>query len=767
MRGMTRSVVSAGLSLVLIAVCFRVLDLRQLRGTLLHIPLGTVGAALALLLINKLLSSWRYSLLLTDLGIRLPFRSAVRINSLSILAGSAFFNFFGQGVARSFLLSREQWSPALAFATTGIERVVSLALLLLMAGVGAAWLFGSMGGGDFVRGTSPVVLAVNLVAVVGAIYLIGLQRPHRRFFRVFRRREVRRAILHVGGVTLAMHGTMISAYVLLATAAAPHASLGELFAVSAVVMLAASIPVSFAGWGVRELSAAYAFGAIGLMPESGLAAAMLVGILSLLALGLVTLVSVFVDKASPSASAAGAALMRPFDFTGVIAWGAGIGIAALIGFQVTLPAGKGLLRLNLADPLALVGGLLLLFLAWRNGVWRRLWQIPHLNLTLLVGSAAMTLGFLHGWARFGITDWALFNRMLGWAVLLAYFASGALVVAVAGRDGRATVLRAYLLAMAAISVAGVSLHIVDPGAAAWASSRFAGMAGNPNAFGVQIALAVALAVAGSPWKGRGGVDAVLLGVLLAAGYFSGSRASLLAVVTMLGGALAVRQIQPSRLLRATAAALVFVVGAIVLMVYVFPDADSGVAALLPTNFASVNHLQEVTSDRWASVVGGWKMWLEHPLLGAGLGAFIREQTLATGAPLVIHNSYLWLLAEFGLLGAAALAAMPLAVLYWALRTRSRTAWMALACLTVMAVISLAHEMVYQRAFWFLLGLLAAAPRILRRERDPGRAFSAGALEGRETVAERQLEGVRPVAVALRHQPAARRDQGQAPVEPVT
>ena len=51
-----------------------------------------------------------------------------------------------------------------------------------------------------------------------------------------------------------------------------------------LVMLAASLPISFAGWGIRELSAAAAFQAIGAPPEAGITLGVGIGLLSILGL---------------------------------------------------------------------------------------------------------------------------------------------------------------------------------------------------------------------------------------------------------------------------------------------------------------------------------------------------------------------------------------------------------------------------------------------------------------------------------------------------
>src|SRR6185295_11755407 len=53
-------------------------------------------------------------------------------------------------------------------------------------------------------------------------------------------------------------------------------------------------------------------------------------------------------------------------------------------------------------------------------------------------------------------------------------------------------------------------------------------------------------------------------------------------------------------------------------------------------------------DRMASLRAGWAMFIDHPILGSGLGAFLQEYKSTSGAPLVIHSTPLWLLAETGI-----------------------------------------------------------------------------------------------------------------------
>ena len=73
---------------------------------------------------------------------------------------------------------------------------------------------------------------------------------------------------------------------------------------------------------------------------------------------------------------------------------------------------------------------------------------------------------------------------------------------------------------------------------------------------------------------------------------------------------------------------------------------------------------------------------------------------------------MWLLAETGLVGFAVFAAAALRLLAEAVWRRAEpAALMLLLTLCAFGVISMAHEMLYQRAVWLLLGAMLAVPAL--------------------------------------------------------
>jgi hypothetical protein len=86
-----------------------------------------------------------------------------------------------------------------------------------------------------------------------------------------------------------------------------------------------------------------------------------------------------------------------------------------------------------------------------------------------------------------------------------------------------------------------------------------------------------------------------------------------------------------------------------------------------------------------------------------------------GRPMVIHSTPVWILAEFGLLGAGIFGWIFYLLGRHALErgTRSPERRVVAMLLLSFAIFSLAHEILYQRIFWLVLGAALAS---LRREK---------------------------------------------------
>lgn len=710
---------------------FQALHVQDVVAGLRGLDATMVVAALGFILLNNVLAVVRFGSLLHGFGYPPAVRPLVHAFAIGQISNLFLLNIVGQSLSRAAIMARTGIPFGVSVAATVAERLQAMALLGGAALASLLVLFRTIGfslpdGGGYLLsllgGAAAALAAVAVVTLRGVVHPGDLPR------------HLRRALALWPGVvlTLAAHVAMLGAYVCLLTGLGIEPGSPRIVAALVVVMFCASLPISFAGWGLRELGAAQALGAVGVDPVVAVAMAVAVGLLSLACsaafagLGTVLLLG---DR-----RAGGLASDPPPPDERAGRWGRGTAgltavlTAALLFFQVRVPLAAGEVTVNMADVLALIGLGLFAHAAWER---RSLAVLPGPVLAgLAILSALVLAGLLNGALRFGSNEWATVNRGLGWLVVLGYVAVGAAMVREAGEAGRLRILRAVVAA--GTVVAGLQillLGLVAAGAALPDGAVFVplrGYAQNGNAFAMQMTVVLVLAIATRRLGGFGDRTAAFAAVVAlttTAIYLSTSRAFAAIGAGVLVAALATARPEARR----TEAVAVGAAVAAVLLVVALPHVDR----LLPVHsVAAVESLAgsgnraftvyqaprvvapSSDAERWQTIVDGLAIWRAHPVLGGGIGAYVEART-AAGAPIqVIHAVPVWLLAETGLAGAATGAAVLAAWTLAALRLRraAPTAGVGFGLLAVLATFvaaGLVHDMAYQRIFWFALGLLAA------------------------------------------------------------
>ena len=482
-------------------------------------------------------------------------------------------------------------------------------------------------------------------------------------------------------------------------------------AAATLVMLAASIPISLAGWGLREVSAVYALGYIGVPNGVSLVTAILVGITSLLVNGGLALTVSYLPSRMRAPPGSAAALSQTAQCASFLSWFLPLFAASAVFFQIYVPVGVDRLNVNLADSVTLFAGAVFVL---RRGSLSN-WRMPHLGLFAALMTVAITLAFVHGLFVAGWTSWGFTNRFFGWLVVLSYVATGALLVSEAGQDGLIVLLRTFVVS--GLAIAGLEMFLVTVQSAGIPVSpdilavRIEGFAQNPNAFAFQLLLVIS-AIMALRQGFRGAVFALALAFLGL--IWTGSRAGLGACAILCTAAVALQCISVRQLMSSLLLTLMLA-GFIVAVSY----ALSGHEPRLLANVAVSDSVSD--TERWRSLTLAWQMFKEHPLFGAGLGVFIAEFRRADGIGLVIHSTPMWLLAEVGLAGFAIFAAPYFFVLASELKSyrdenSDVSRRLAVLSLIVFGVMCQAHELLYQRTLWLVLGAALACKPVLVRSR---------------------------------------------------
>ncbi|CAN5412426.1 hypothetical protein BH10PSE10_BH10PSE10_15670 [soil metagenome] len=627
------------------------------------------------------LASLRLQLIASDLGYHLTFRQSVAAVSIGLVGGSLFFQLIGQIVARGSYLARLSIPMAGTVLITGNERIGAAFVSLGLACAGALYLFHGITVDSTIAPVRMFVGLLTVLAVCGYMW----RMPIGLFARTITLETVKRAIRSLSISTLVQLITLVS-YVIAAHAIAPDVSVLNLAAASTLVMFAASIPISFAGWGVRELSAVAALSAAGVPKEGALLVAILIGAISIIVAFTI------------AAASAGAPVARKTDIaharrTGTSSHEVGISrilpvlSAALIFFQVNLPTETSIINVNLADPVLIVGGLIVLFAIMQGRPPS--WRLPGMNLHLIACTLAITLALLIGAYSIGWTTWALANKYAGWFVLMSAVATGWMSHHVG--------LKRFVRTFAVVGVTVVAFQLAANALQIFGviqTGAVVGFTQNQNAFAFQCLMVLCAAMALPNQR------SLLMSFAMAGLWLSLSRAGVLAgIIVLICGAIYIRGILLS-IAGAAALAGMIVLCLSALSYLLVGTCTSGIgncARLAMINDSSV-------SDHLSIASGALQMFLDHPIFGAGLGVYINQ--FDPSKAFVIHSTPLWLLAEFGVVGTAAFLIPVVRILWaeaWRFRANDMAGNLALLLIVALAAMSLTHELLYQRTFWFLLG----------------------------------------------------------------
>jgi len=722
------------------AVAFATSTPDMMLAQLRHLTPAIVAAICLGTVFTTLVAAARLQFVAADLGHPVHFRDCVAAVAVGQAAGHLLMQFFGQLFARSAILGRSGMPVEASMSATLYERVVALLVALLFAVPGSLYVFGRLTIDTEHGGMELIDLAVGLglACAAAGVIVLPLARP---FLRHFDRVALLRGARSFG-LTFVIHGTTLLVFVLSAAALAPQVAMLDLVASAAVVMFAAALPISFAGWGVRELSAVAALGAVGVPPEAALLSALAVGVLSLIVVGAMSAAAPWLmtgTKAAPERRRIASGL----DLDAAFAWTISLAVAVLIFFQVHVPVDAGRVNVSLGDPLAIVAGLVALVWLVRG---RLDWRVSHFHWHLALVAVVLAVGLLHGAAVFGWTRWAAVNKTMGWFVLAAYVGAGALIVKQGGWEGWRTLARVTVV----VAAAGIAFDLVKMAAAhagydvvSLTFGRLDGFGQDPNAFAFQLILAVALLFCILPEERR---FWLLAPVLMTGLWFTGSRSGLGAMAIVVVIAVALRPVLLRRVTVTIVAAVVLaglctgmqnLASAWRVAAEQALPAQEAIPAPAPESSASSQEMKpereprsESAEERWKSIATGWQMFLDHPVFGAGLGYFNAHVRGLDDRLLVIHSSPLWLLAEMGLVGFAAFLwpAVRMFKAEWQpARHGDDVALLVVLTLVGFAVMSTVQDLLYQRALWFVLGAAMASTFA------PASRFSE-AVQARERVA---------------------------------
>lgn len=285
---LTRVVISGGL----LALVFLLIDIRTALSLVAQADYSVLAFALIAFLCVRIVTAMRWFLLLRAYGIRIPYLSVLRITFISTAIGQ--FLPGGADAASIYQVFREDRRlPEISVAVI-LDRIVGVGSMLILS---TSAIFIAVEDGQ-IRILAAVLtfLFVILIAVIAGVVTWGIGErilgifPSLRKFRIVRgtlriielltRVPYLRAVLWRSTIaSVVVQLFRISAFALIFASLGQNLHLVFFVAFIPLVFVILSLPLTIAGFGVRESSLAFLFSTVGVPAEVSVSAGLLAPLL--------------------------------------------------------------------------------------------------------------------------------------------------------------------------------------------------------------------------------------------------------------------------------------------------------------------------------------------------------------------------------------------------------------------------------------------------------------------------------------------------------
>jgi len=282
------------ISLGLIVVVFWKLDLAAVWGKLRQLSGALILTVILMFAVQTYVAAWRWWVILRHHRLEIRLVTAVRISLIGAFFNQILPSSIGGDVARAWCVYRDGCSKRISVITVLSDRIYGMLTLTCLAvacfpllvhfSVRDEALIGV--GALIIAAASALILAFWLDRLPGwtqdwaFIRHLGALSQSTRAITANRQ-----AIAPLLGLSFCIHAITILAIVVLLAGMLPHLNLLLCAALVPAIMLMAMVPVSIAGWGVREGVMIYGLGLANVPPEGALIVSIMVG-LSLVVVGL-------------------------------------------------------------------------------------------------------------------------------------------------------------------------------------------------------------------------------------------------------------------------------------------------------------------------------------------------------------------------------------------------------------------------------------------------------------------------------------------------
>jgi glycosyltransferase 2 family protein len=289
MRRILLSTIKILISAALLYFALRKANFSDLASRINIASLGWIGMAIAVTFLQIFIGVLRWREISAECGAPLALRQAMRFNLIGTFFNQTLPSSIGGDAVRLWLVARGGAGWRAATYSIFVDRAVGLIALAVIIVASLPWSYNLIGDPS---GRS-ALLFVDLAALAGGMGFLLLGRlpwpwlkrwwgNHLHACSVIANRVI---FSRERGPTIAVLSVLVHvlavviAWCVVQSIAAP-VGFSQIFQLVPPVMLITMLPISIAGWGVREATMGLAFGYAGLMTNEGVNVSLLFGAVS-------------------------------------------------------------------------------------------------------------------------------------------------------------------------------------------------------------------------------------------------------------------------------------------------------------------------------------------------------------------------------------------------------------------------------------------------------------------------------------------------------
>ena len=266
-------------SAALLLLVARLIDIGEVVARLAELRWGWVVLGLAISVLQVLALAWRWVYTAGRLGIELPLSRAVAEYYLGVLINQIFPGGISGDVARAWRHARTDQPARPVVTAVALERASGQVMMTAVAIVSLLSLPWAPSAARMALG---VLLAAVALLLVRTLTREPLHAPSGRLREDARKALLEGKALPVQWVSAALAvASYIAVFLVASRAVGVETPLVRLLPLVAPVLMTMLIPITVAGWGIREAAAATLWGLAGLTPADGAAVSVAYGLLVL------------------------------------------------------------------------------------------------------------------------------------------------------------------------------------------------------------------------------------------------------------------------------------------------------------------------------------------------------------------------------------------------------------------------------------------------------------------------------------------------------